>query len=116
MAVPQPLACDGQVTFDPATRSLLVKASGVGAIYWRRGHAKLVAAQAPGSFEDYLRAPPDVVAHGARGEPVRDGWLRFKVDDATYREVAGAPDLGAIVTVDQAAGQIMNVRFRRRRS
>jgi hypothetical protein len=116
VTVPKPLACDSQVTFDPATRSLLVKASGVGAIYWRRGHAKLVAAGESGS---YYEATPTVWAHApgrrdiARGEAVRDGWLRFKVDDATYRQLAGS-DLSAIVTVDREAGQILGVRFKRR--
>ena len=33
VAVPAPLACDAQTTFDPATRSLLVKVSGVGASF-----------------------------------------------------------------------------------
>jgi hypothetical protein len=40
----------------------------------------------------------------ARGEPVRDGWLRFKVDDATYRQLAG-DGLSAIVTVDRKAAR-----------
>ena len=113
MAVPQPLACHAQTTFDPATRSLLVKVSGVGASFWRRGHAALMQAQTAGSIEEFSRAAPTVRAHGARGEPVQDGWLRFKVDAATYRQLAG-PNLSAIVTVDQAAGQIMSVRFRHR--
>jgi hypothetical protein len=52
----------------------------------------------------------------ARGEPVRDGWLRFKVDDATYRQLAGGDGLAAIVTVDRQAGQILSVRFLGRRS
>jgi hypothetical protein len=109
-AVPAPLACDGQVTFDPATRSLSVKVSGVGASYWRRGHAALMQAETAGSVSEFSRAAPTVRAHGARGEPVRDGWLRFQVDDATYRELAG-PDLAAICTVDQAAGRILGVKF-----
>jgi hypothetical protein len=109
-AVPAPLACDGQVTHDPATKSLLVKVSGVGGIYWRRGHAKLAAAEQAGSYWDYLSAPPTVLADGVRGEPVSGGWLRFRVSDSDYRELAG-PGLGATVVVDQAAGQIMSVSF-----
>ena len=115
MAVPQPLACDAQTTFDPATRSLLVKVSGVGASFWRRGHAALMQAQTAGSVDEFSRAAPTVRAHGARGEPVQDGWLRFKVDDATYRQLAGE-DLSAIVTVDQRSQQILGVRFRRRQT
>jgi hypothetical protein len=44
---------------------------------------------------------------------VRDGWLRFKLDDATYRQLAGE-GLCAIVTVDREAAQILGVRFRHR--
>jgi hypothetical protein len=47
----------------------------------------------------------------ARGEPVRDGWLRFKLSDADYRRLVGTPDLAAIVTVDLQAGQILGVKF-----
>ena len=65
---------------------------------------------------------PTVRAHSAgrreiaRGEPVRDGWLRFKLSDADYRQLAGAPGLAAIVTVDRDAAQILGVKFRRRES
>ena len=48
-------------------------------------------------------AAPPVCAEGARGEPVSDGWLRFKLPDATY-QLAGA-DLAATAVVDQAGGQ-----------
>ena len=48
----------------------------------------------------------------ARGEPVRDGWLRFSFrDDAAYKDLASAPELAAIVTVDREAGRILGVRF-----
>ena len=113
-AVPAPLACDGQVTFDPASRSLSVKVSGVGATFWRRGHAAMMQAEEAGRYD-----ARSVWAHApgrrdiARGEPVRDGWLRFKVDDATYRQLAGE-GLSAVVTVDREAAQILGVRFRNR--
>ena len=113
MTVPQPMAVDGETTYDPATGSVLVKVSGVGGMYWRRGHAALMRAETAGSVSEFSRAAPTVRAHGARGEPVRDGWLRFRVDDATYRELAG-PDLAAIVTVDKRSAQIMGVKFLRR--
>jgi hypothetical protein len=64
---------------------------------------------------------PAVSAHApgrrnlARGEPVRDGWLRFQLSDADYRQLAGE-DLGGIVTVDRQAGQILGVKFLGRRS
>ena len=111
---PQPLAVDGQATFDPVTRSLLVRVAGFGGTYWRRGHAKLVAAQVTGDYRVYLNAPPEVRANGgACGEPLQGGWMRFKVDDATYRQLAG-DGLSAIVTVDQAQPRILGVKFRRR--
>ena len=111
-AVPAPLACDGQVTFDPATRSLSVKVSGFGGTFWRRGHAALLAAEEAGRY--YSAAT--VWAHGAgrreiaRGQPVRDGWLRFKLSDADYRQLAGE-GLSAIVTVDREAARILGVKF-----
>jgi len=110
--LPSPLACDGETTHDPATRSLLVKVSGFGASFWRRGHAALLAAEEAGRYD-----ARSVWAHApgrrqlARGVPVRDGWLRFQLSDADYRRLAGDPDLAAIVTVDRAAGEILSVRF-----
>jgi hypothetical protein len=81
-AVPAPLACDSQVTFDPATRSVLVKVSGVGASFWRRGHAAMMQAEEAGRYGSqsvYVHAPGR--RELARGEPVRDGWLRFKLSE-----------------------------------
>jgi hypothetical protein len=111
VSLPQPLAVDGQVTHDPTTRSLLVKASGVGATYWRRGHAAMLKAEEAGRYSATVWAHAPGRREIARGEPVRDGWLKFRVDDSTYRQLAGAPDLSAIVTVDRQAGQILGVRF-----
>jgi hypothetical protein len=114
-AVPAPLACDGQVTYDPASRSLSVRVSGFGGSFWRRGHAALLAAEEAGRYY----AAATVWAHGAgrreiaRGEPVRDGWLRFKLSDADYLQLAGE-SLAAIVTVDREAGHILGVKFRGR--
>jgi hypothetical protein len=123
-AVPAPLAVDGVVTFDPASRSLSVKVSGVGGIYWRRGHAALSAAEDVGRHYSAIRAhvlAPAVWAHApgrrniARGEPVNDGWLRFKLSDADYRQLAGE-GLSAIATVDKGSGAILSVRFHQRRT
>jgi hypothetical protein len=116
-AVPAPLACDGQVTYDPASRTLSVKVSGAGATFWRRGYAAMMAAEDAGRYY----AAPTVWAHGAgrreiaRGEPVRDGGLRFKLSDADYLQLAGE-SLSAIVTVDRQAGQILGVKFLGRQS
>jgi hypothetical protein len=75
---------------------------------WRRGHAAWVAAVQSGRYLD----APTVYASGARGEPVRDGWLRFTFrDNAAYRELVSAPALSAIVTVDRTSSAILGVRF-----
>ena len=116
MSLPQPMAADGQVTFDPASRSLSVRVAGFGGSFWRRGHAALLAAEEAGRY-----GAPTVWAHApgrrdiARGEPVRNGWLRFKLDDVTYRQLAG-DGLSAIATVDQKTSSILGVKFRRRES
>jgi hypothetical protein len=44
---------------------------------------------------------------------VRDGWLRFKLSDADYLQLA-SESLAAIVTVDREAGRILGVKFRGR--
>jgi hypothetical protein len=99
-----------------------VKVSGVGGIYWRRGHAALSAAEDACRHYSAIRAHsrvPDVWAHApgrrdiARGEPVNDGWLRFKLSDVDYRQLAGE-GLSAIATVDKGSGAILSVRFRSR--
>ena len=94
--LPIPLAGDGVVTHNPVSRSLLVKAKAGDRVWplWRRGHQALLSDS--GSFY----GPPSVYACGAgryqvaRGEPVRDGWLRFafRHDEAAYKELAAAAD------------------------
>jgi hypothetical protein len=84
--------------------------SGLGGIYWCRGHAALSAAEEAGRDYAAMRSPASaartVWGHApgrrdiARGEPVRDGWLRFKLSDADYLQLAGE-NVSAIVTVDQ---------------
>jgi hypothetical protein len=71
--------------------------------------------------EEADRYTDRVYAHGpdrreiARGQAVRDGWLRFKLNDADYRQLAGE-GLSAIATVDRATGRIMGVKFLGRQS
>jgi hypothetical protein len=86
--------------------------SGFGASFWRRGHAALMQSDEAGRY-----GPPAVYANApgrrdvARGEPVRDGWLRFNLSDTDYRKLVNSPALSAIVTVDRQDGHIMGVRF-----
>ena len=118
MALPQPLAAHAQVGFDPVTRSLLVKPAASSEAYarslWRRGHAALTAAAESGRYwntpDVWARAPgrPDL----ARGQAVPDGWLRFKLSDADYRQLAGDGPPTAIVTVDRRSQKILGVTFR----
>ena len=108
------MAADGEVTFDPVSRSVLVKVSGFGASFWRRGHRAMM--EQAGSYNE-----PVVWAHSpgrgqlSRGEAVRDNWLRFKLSDADYRQLAGE-GASAVVVVDRGSGRIMGVRLGRSRS
>jgi hypothetical protein len=76
-----------------------------------------VAAGSSGFLEEAGRYASTVWAHApgrrdlARGEPVRDGWLRFKLNAADYRRLSSTPGLAALVTVDRQAGQILGVKF-----
>ena len=84
-----------------------MKVSGVGATFWRRGHAALE--------RDPYNAPSVFARARGRGEvgrgvAVQDGWLRFQVGDRVYRELTAKP-LQAIATVDQQAGRILAVKF-----
>ena len=107
MSVPAPLSAVAQVTHDPATRSLLVKVNGVGATFWRRGHAALeMDAYRERAVYAHARGRGEV----GRGVAVQDGWLRFQVGDRVYRELTSRP-LSAIATVDQQAGRILGVKF-----
>jgi hypothetical protein len=111
--LPQPLSVTGQVTFDPVTRSLLAKPAetGLGWLIWQRGHRALME-DAGG-----VNGPQPVFARvagkgdiGRRGQPVRDQWLRFQLDDADYRALA-REGVSAICTVDRQSGNILAVRF-----
>ena len=117
MTVPQPMAVDGETTHDPATRSVLVRVSGVGASYWRRGHAALMQAEEAGSYVHGLCGRMRLAAARLR-EVSRCGMGGCGSSSATptYRRLVGAPGLAAIVTVGRDAAQILGVKFRRRES
>lgn len=50
--------------------------------------------------------------HGTvgKGTPT-NGWLKFHLDDATYRKLTATPGLSAIIVVDCATSEIMSVRL-----
>jgi hypothetical protein len=72
-AVPQPLACDGETVHDPVSRSVLVKVSGFGASFWRRGHSAMLEAEEARRYADTVWASGAGRYEIARGEAVRDG-------------------------------------------
>jgi hypothetical protein len=112
--LPQPLSVTGRVTFDPVTRSLLAKPAepGLGSLIWRQGHEAMM-----GDVHGALAAHPPAVygriGHRdvGRGEPVRDGWLRFQLNESDYRQLTRQDGVHAILTVDKQVGHILSVRF-----
>jgi hypothetical protein len=114
--LPQPLATAAvRVAHDPVTRSLFVKPApdaGYAGFLFGEGHRALTAAQEAGRVVDSVWGSGS--GRDIPGEPVRDGWLRFKFygDDPAYKKLANTPDLGAIVVVDRGTRRILRVRFR----
>jgi hypothetical protein len=118
--VPQPLAADGMVFIDPATRTLTVRpsdtASGYTRLLWKQGWQALRQAQESG----YRSGVPDVwasapgarqIAHGVPGE---GGTLKFTfhTSQPAYSELVNKPGLSAIITVDRGTSRILGVKFR----
>ena len=110
--VPQPLSATGKVTFDPVTRSVLVKPAqpGLASVIWRLGHLAIM--EDAGSFNGpravYARLGNRDVG---RGEAVWDGWLRFQLAIDDYQRLARQEGVHAILTVDKQTGAILAVRF-----
>jgi hypothetical protein len=72
--LPQPMAVNGETTHDPATRSVLVKVSGVGASFWRRGHAAMMQAEESGRYW----GAPSVYAHAPDRREIARGGGRLR--------------------------------------
>jgi hypothetical protein len=109
--LPQPLTATAELTHDPVTQSLLVRPAerGLAWLIWQHGHSAMV--QATGSIND----PRPVFARWgsrdvAKGEAVRDGWLRFELPAADYRVLA-REGVQALFTVDRQSGALLSVRF-----
>jgi hypothetical protein len=107
--VPQPLSATGKVTFDPVTRSVLVKPAqpGLASVIWRLGHLAMMN-DAYGPPAIYARLGNREVG---RGEAVRDGWLRFQLANDDYQHLAHQVGVHSILTVDRQTGAILAVRF-----
>jgi hypothetical protein len=118
--LPQPMAVDGVVFNDPATRTLHVRlsdqASGYAKLLWQQGWQQLRRAEETGWWRSGV---PDVwasapgayrVVHGLPGEA---GTLKFHFPTGTtaYSELISKPGLAAIVTVDRAGHRILTVTF-----
>jgi hypothetical protein len=110
--LPQPLSATGEVTHDPVTRSVFVRPAerGLAWLVWQQGHQAMIR------DDGSISGPRTVLARlgnrdVGRGEAVRDGWLRFQLEDADYRKLARQEGVHAIVTVDRQRGTILSVRF-----
>jgi hypothetical protein len=109
VSVPQPMAVDGETTYDPATGSVLVKVGGFGASFgervtrrwWRR-----LAVSVNRLFTRIL-----LVAVSSFEVNLRRWMVAVQAFPNDYRRLAGAP---AIATVDKGSGAILSVRFRSR--
>ncbi len=120
--VPSPLAVDGVVFNDVATRSLVVRrpetAGGYEKLLWREAHAALVAAVESGWRGEH----PFVwgsglgnreIVHGLPGENLTLTF-HFPVGVAAYASLVGKPGLAAIVTLDRSLRRFLGCQFRHR--
>jgi hypothetical protein len=120
--VPSPVATDGVVFVDVATRTLVVRlpdaADGYTRRMWREGHAALVKAEQSG----FRGGTPTVWAHTNQQRQVVYGLpgdrltLRFTFykGESVYADLVGKPGLTATVTLDRSAQRIMGVLFHHR--
>ena len=118
--IPQPVAVDGVVFNDVATRTLTVrlpdKATGYTKLLWQQGWQALRRAEESG----FRGGTPIPWAHGAgrqreiaHGLPGDGGVLtfHFPAGVTAYSELISKPGLTAIVTVDRGTHHILSCRF-----
>jgi hypothetical protein len=117
--IPSPLAVDGAVFNDVATRTLVVRlsetAGGHAQLMWREAHGALVRAQESG-----WRTGQQTVWGGAFGNrqivyaapgEYQVLLFRFAPAQAEYSRLVGKPNLAAIVTIDRELSRFMSVQF-----
>ena len=125
--LPQPIAIDGVVVSDVASRSLGVRlgerASGYQRLWWKTAHQALKAAMEDGwgsqSLEGWRRSDPYVWAStstASRVAPVLPAdfsmlQVTFPVGTAGFGELISKPGLYALATVDRNGGRFMSVKF-----
>jgi hypothetical protein len=120
--VPQPVAIDGAVTNDVATRTLVVRrpetASGYQKLLWREAHQALTRAAESG----WRTAHPYVwggalgnrqIVHGQPGDYLTLTF-HFPPGEPAYAKLVVKPGLTAIVTMDRGLRRFMGVQFRHR--
>lgn len=117
--IPQPVAADGVVFHDAATRTLHVRlsdqANGYTRLLWKQGWQALRQAEQAG----WRNRVPDVWASApgahrvVHGLPAEGGALAFHFPTgiAAYSELISKPGLIAIVTVDRGTHHILSCRF-----
>lgn len=114
-----PLAADGLVTTDPATRTLYVMPAdprSYAGRLWSKGHRALT--EAGYTVRDVWASAPGLGHQTVRGQPVEGGAVRFRFPpgETAYADLVSTPGLSAYVVVDRETGHILGVRFRGRRS
>jgi hypothetical protein len=118
--VPQPLAVDGVVFNDVATRTLHVRlsdqASGYTRLLWQQGWQQQRRAEEagwPSSGAPWVWASAPGHHRIVHGLPGEGGTLKFHFPTSVsaYSELISKPGLAAIVTVDCGTHHILGVKF-----
>lgn len=118
--MPQPVAVDGVVFNDVATRTLTVrlpdKASGYERLLWQQAWQQQRQAREKGYPTNGARWVWADVPGGtqvAHGLPADGGLMSFHFPPGTagYTELIGKPGLVAIVTIDRATHHMLTCRF-----
>lgn len=118
--LPDPVAADGVVFNDPATRTLHVRlseqANGYTRLLWQQGWQALRQAEQSGwrrsGVPDVWASTPTArqIVHGLPGE---GGTLTFHFHPGVteYSQLISKPGLAAIVTVDRGTHHILGAMF-----
>ena len=118
--VPQPVAVDGVVFNDVATRTLTVRlpdnASGYTKLLWQQGWQQLRRAEEagwPSSGAPWVYASTPSANRVVHGLPVVGGQLAFHFPAGTagYTELISKPGVVAIAVLDRGTHRFLSVKF-----
>ena len=116
--LPSPVAIDGVVVTDIATRSLGVRlsetASGYQRLWWKTAHQQLKAAVENGwANHPYVWASTPSVYQVAHVQPADFSMLtvHFPVGTAGFSELISRPGLYAIAVIDRNSSRFLSVKF-----